>query len=130
MFGLNGSTVRPALIGTAAISLRDSPSTVPKWPPKYTRCPFAEKAMVNTRGAHRGGQAKPETWPITGAQLVTGEDAERPTDAMRCLTAPWMRLKSPPTKSLPFGPRRRANTAAFAPGFHAATAPVLVSAAR
>src|SRR5689334_6857185 len=86
--------------------------------------------MVNTRGAHRGGQAKPEIWPITGAQLVTGADAERPTEPMRCRTAPWRRLKSPPTKSLPFGPRRTAKTAALALGFHAATAPVLLSAAR
>jgi len=85
---------------------------------------------VNTRGAQRGGQAKPEIWPMDGAQPVTGALEERPIEAMRWRTTPWTRLKSPPAKSLPFGPTRTTKTLAFAPGFHAATAPVFVTAAR
>src|SRR6185312_16390178 len=72
-----------------------------------------------------GGQAKPEIWPTDGAHPVTGALEERPIEAMRCRTTPWTRLKSPPANSLPLGPTRTTNTLAFAPGFHAATAPVV-----
>ena len=56
MFGLKASTFELSPIGTAAISFRVTPLTRPKWPPKYTRLPLVEKAIVKTRGEQRGGR--------------------------------------------------------------------------
>ena len=122
MFGLNASTREPSLIGTAAASLRATPLTSPKWPPKYTRLPF-ENAIVKIRGEQRGGQANPVIWPIAGPQAAIGALADRPISARCRRTLPPILVKSPPAKSWPFGPSRRTNTDRLAPGFHLAATP-------